>query len=193
MPYAGLASSRYLQPSDDSRGDRAPYAYQGEVDWAAYSRVILEPVTIYRGADAQFEKVSEEQKQQIARYMQQEFNYALSKRYYPTTRPGPGTLRVRLLLTGAEVNKKVIGTVMKFDLAGAPYNAVQAARGREGAFSGSVSYAVEIYDTQRDALLAAYVEKQYPSAMNPKASLGTLDASKAGIRKGAEALIARLQ
>ena len=82
--------------------------------------------------------------------------------------------------------------VTKFDLAGGPYNVVQSIRGKEGAFSGSVSYAVEIYDASNNRLLSAYVSKQYPNAMNVKASIGGLGAAKAGIRKGAEDLVARL-
>jgi hypothetical protein len=35
--------------------------------------------------------------------------------------------------------------------------ALQAARGKEGAFTGSVSYAVEVYDASTNQLLGAYV------------------------------------
>lgn len=103
------------------------------------------------------------------------------------------TVRIRITLTGAKPNKRVIGTIMKVDIGGGSYNAVQAARGKEGAFSGSVSYAVEIFDAQSNRLLAAYVEKQYPSALNIKASLGAYDATKAGIRKGADQFVQGLQ
>ena len=82
---------------------------------------------------------------------------------------------------------------MRFDLAGAPYNAVQSARGRPGALSGWLAYAVEIYDAQTNQLLAAYVETQYPNAMNIKASSGRLSAALTGADKGAEALMASLR
>lgn len=193
LPYSGIESSRYLRPNDDSRGDRMPYAYQApDVDWKRYSRVMLDPVGVYAGPDGQFEKISEQDKRMLADYMGEQFREALAHRYWFSPGPGPETLRVRLTLTGAKPTTKVIGTVMKVDLAGGPYNAVQAARGREGAFIGSVSYSVEIFDTHTNKLLAAYVEKQYPNAMNFKASLGSLDAAKAGIRKGAEELTKKL-
>ncbi|HBK46750.1 MAG TPA: DUF3313 domain-containing protein [Xanthomonadaceae bacterium] len=193
VPYAGIESSRYLRPNDESRGDRMPYAYQArQVDWKRYSRVMLDPVRVYAGSDSQFEKISEHDKKMLAGYMSEQFREALAHRYWFSPEPGPETLRVRLTLTGAKPTTKVIGTVMKVDLAGGPYNAVQAARGREGAFIGSVSYSVEILDAHTDELLAAYVEKQYPNAMNFKASLGSLDAAKAGIRKGAEELTKKL-
>ncbi|MFT4247848.1 MAG: DUF3313 domain-containing protein [Pseudomonas sp.] len=193
VAYSGIESSRYLRPNSDSRGDRTPYAYQApRVDWKRYSRVMLDPVDIYAGADGQFEKISDQDKRVLADYMSEQFREALAHRYWFSPDPGPETLRVRLTLTGAKPTKKVIGTVMKVDLAGGPYNAVQAARGREGAFIGSVSYSVEIFDTHTNELLVAYVEKQYPNAMDFKASLGSLDAAKAGIRKGAEELTKKL-
>ncbi|CAD2250034.1 DUF3313 domain-containing protein [Xanthomonas arboricola] len=189
VPYSQLPSSSYLRPHDGSRGDRMPYAYQGEVDWTRYRAALVEPVSIYRGPDAQFEDVPEQDKRMLADYMQQEFGNAIGQRWQRATVADRGTLRVRISLTGAKPSKRVLGTFMKVDLGGGSYNAVQAARGKEGAFSGSVSYAVEIFDAQSNRLLAAYVEKQYPSAMNIKASLGAYDAARAGIRKGAEQLV----
>jgi hypothetical protein len=57
---------------------------------------------------------------------------------------------------------------------------------------GPVSYAVEIYDASTNQLLSAYVAKQYPNAMNIAATFGSLSASKTGIKKGAQDLLARL-
>ena len=54
--------------------------------------------------------------------------------------------------------------------------------------SGSVSYVVEIFDSQ-NRLLRAYVAKEYPSAENLAPSFGTLAATKAGVREGADNLI----
>lgn len=49
------------------------------------------------------------------------------------------------------------------------------------------------YDASTDHLLAAYVSKQYPTPMNIGATLGTLDAAKAGVDKGADALVAQMK
>ncbi|MFA0924449.1 DUF3313 domain-containing protein [Xanthomonas fragariae] len=193
MPYSQLPSSSYLRPQEGSRGDRMPYAYHGDVDWTRYRAALVESVSIYRGPDAQFEDVPEHDKRMLAEYMQQEFGNAIAQRWERTTSANRDTLRVRIALTGAKPSKRVLGTIMKVDIGGGSYNAVQAARGKEGAFSGSVSYAVEIYDAPSNRLLAAYVEKQYPSAMNIKASLGAYDAAKAGIRKGAEQFVEGLE
>ncbi|ATB60391.1 Secreted protein (fragment) [Xanthomonas citri pv. fuscans] len=146
MPYRQLPSSSYLRPHDGSRGDRMPYAYHGDVDWSRYRTALVEPVSIYRGPDAQFEDVPEQDKRRLAELMQREFGDAIGQRWERTTTAQRDTLRVRITLTGAKPSKRVLGTFMKVDIGGGSYNAVQAARGKEGAFSGSVSYAVEIFD-----------------------------------------------
>jgi hypothetical protein len=68
----------------------------------------------------------------------------------------------------------------------------RAARGKEGAVTGSVSYAVEVYEASTNQLLGAYVTKQYPNPYNLKATLGKKKASIAGIEKGADQLLAYL-
>jgi hypothetical protein len=83
----------------------------------------------------------------------------------------------------------VLSTFSHLDLAGNLYNGVQAVRGREGMISGSVTYAVEIYDAPSNRLLSAFVTKQYPGAMNIVASFGSLAAAKTGIDKGADVLV----
>ena len=82
---------------------------------------------------------------------------------------------------------------MTLSLRGVRPNIVQSIRGKEGSFTGSVSYAVEIYDASNNRLLNAYVTKQYPNSLNISATRGSLSAAKAGIDKGADALVARFK
>ena len=193
VPYSGIPSSSLLQPAPHDESGRIPYAYSGDVDWLAYSGTLVEPVAIYGDADAQFEKIDEQEKLDLARYMYTEFRTALNQRFPIAGQQGPGILRVRLTLTGAKPNKAVLSTFTKFDMAGLPYNTVQSLRGKEGLLSGSVSYAVEVSDSVTGEVLLAYVTKQYPNAMNVKASIGALSAARTGIRKGAGELLARMQ
>ena len=59
--------------------------------------------------------------------------------------------------------------------------------------TGSVIYAVEIFDAANGRLLSAFVSKQYPSPYNIQASVGALSAAEAGIDAGADALLAQLR
>ncbi|AWL98994.1 DUF3313 domain-containing protein [Bradyrhizobium amphicarpaeae] len=192
VPYSELASSAYMAPDKSDVSGRMPYRYSTPVDWRAYNKVILDPVVVYRGRDHQFGDISEKDKATLAAYMHNCFADRLRSRLALVRERGPNTLRVRLTLTGAVANTPVLGTLSRFDMAGAIYNGVQAARDGEGTMTGSVIYGVEIFDATNSRLLSAYVTKQYPAAYDIKATAGALAAATAGIDKGADALMAQL-
>ncbi|CAE6867416.1 hypothetical protein R69927_06190 [Paraburkholderia domus] len=193
VAYSGIASSSSLQPNQQDESGRVPYRFSTQADWRKYGRLIVDPVVVYRGADNQFGSMQDKDKATLASYMQTTFAEKLRNRFELTNDSGPGTLRLKLTLTGAETTTPVLGTFSRFDIAGGIYNVVQTARGKEGAFTGSVTYAVEIYDASTNRLLSAYVTKQYPNPYNIGASFGSLSASKTGIDKGADALMAQLK
>lgn len=192
VPYTGIVSASKLQPNSTDKSRRTPYSYSTEVDWAHYRHIIVEPVAIYSGADNQFGKMADSDRKQLASYMEEQFTEKLGTVFDLAHKSAPDTLRLQLTLTGAATTKPVLGTFSRFDLVGAPYNAVQSLRGREGTMTGSVIYVVEIFDASNGRLLRAFVTKQYPGAMNIKASFGAMRASMTGIRKGAEELAEQL-
>ncbi|HVI50876.1 MAG TPA: DUF3313 domain-containing protein [Candidatus Sulfotelmatobacter sp.] len=192
VPYSGLASSSRLAPNLQDEDKRTPYRFASPVDWRTYNKLILDPVAVYRGADQQFDDLSEEDKNDLASYMQKTFAEKLRRSFIQTQTPAPGALRIKLTLTGAASTTMILGTLSHFDIAGGLYNSVQSVRGREGTLTGSVSYAVEIYDAPTNRLLTAFITKQYPNAMNITATMGSLGAAKVGIEKGADALVQQL-
>jgi hypothetical protein len=193
VPYSEVASSSYLAPNPSDASGRIPYRYSTAVDWRTYNKIIIEPVVIYRGPDQQFGDMSETDKASLASYMQTRFAAKLGSRFTLASHRAPNTLRVRLTLTGAAINTPVLGTLSRFDVAGIVYNGVQTARDGEGSLTGSVIYAVEIFDAANSRLITAFVSKQYPSPYNIKASVEPLAAAEAGIDKGADALMAQLR
>lgn len=193
LPYAGLQSSTVLQPNPGDGTGHIPYRTATPTDWSAYSRVVLDPVTIYNGPDHQFEEVPDTDRRALAGTMRAQFSAQLASRFQLVNTPAPGTLRIRLTLTGAKLTTRGLSTFTRFDLGGGPYNLVQGIRGKEGSFTGSVSYAVEIFDASTDRLLDAFVTKQYPNALNIGATLGRLDAAHTGIERGAQELVAQFR
>jgi hypothetical protein len=171
---------------------KIPYAYTTQVNWQTYSKVIIDPVVIYQGADNSFGSMSQPDQTELADYMQTAFSQKLSKRFTVTATPDVNTLRIHLTLTGAAKSVFGLSTLMHADIAGNLYNGVQLVRGGPGAMMGSVLYSVEIYDAQSNQLLESYVAKQYPNSENIMASFGTLAAAKTGIDKGANALVDQL-
>lgn len=193
VAYSGIESSSQLVPNRQDDPGRMPYRYATPVDWRAYKSLIMDPVTIYRGPDNQFGDMSDADKATLASYMSSQFTEKLRHRFVITTGPVPDTLRLKLTLTGAATSTPVLSTLSRFDIAGGLYNGVQSVRGGEGMMTGSVIYAVEIHDASTGRLLSAFISKQYPNALNIGASIGSLAAAKAGIEKGAEALVAYLK
>lgn len=158
-----------------------------------YTKVILDPVVVYTGPDQQFGKLSAADQQQLASYMQGEFTKALASRYTPVVTPGPSTLRIHVTLTGASTTTPVLGTVKQILPVGALVGTVQSAADKPSKLLGSVTYAVEVYDSTTNHLLRAFVVKEFPASENIPASIGTLAAAETGIRKGAKLLVGELQ
>jgi len=192
VAYTGLSSSSQLKQNRDDDSRKVPFKYGSPVVWSRYTDVTLDPVSVYQGNDNQFGDIEAADKAALADYMQKTFSEKLEKRFTVASQTGPNTLRIKLTLTGAEKTKPLVGQFMHFDLAGNLYNGVQAVRGGQGAFSGSVSYAVEVYDSSNGKLLKAYVSKQYPNAMNLPAAFGSLSAARTGLDKGADDLVDQL-
>jgi hypothetical protein len=193
VKYSGIESSPYLRGDPQDKTGRMPYRYALPTDWSKYRKLIVDPVVVYRGTDNQFGDMRDDDKTTLANYMQTTFAKKLGKRFELANESAPGTLRLKLTLTGATTTTAFAGAFAHFDLAGNLYNGVQAIRGREGAFTGAVIYAVEIRDASTNRLIHAYVAKQYPNAMNIGASFGALSAAKTGIDKGADALAAQFE
>lgn len=169
-----------------------PFLYAPEVNWRRYYKAVIEPVSIYKGPDAQFGKIPPEGQAELAGYMEAQFREKLGEDFEFVDRPDRNTLRIHLTLTGAAPTKPVLGTFSRFDIAGGPYNAFQGIRGKEGTLTGSIIYAVEVYDGVSGRLLLSQITKQYPNALNIGASFGAMGAAKAGIRKGSDELAKQL-
>jgi len=192
VAYTGIDSAALLQ-TDPRGGDDVKFVYAApDFGLAHYTRMIVEPVVIYDGPDQQFGSLSIADRTRVADYMRDEFATAAEKRFKVADAAGPDTLRLKVTLTGVETNVPVLSTVTKLAPAPTLLNLIQTARGKEGTFAGSVSFEVQVYDSTTNRLLEAYVSKQYPFAENIVASLGTLAATRAGVRNGAEALIPEL-
>jgi len=194
VAYKELASSTELKANAQDKRGHLPYQYTAaDCDWSRYHSVLLDPVVIYRGADQQFGKLSENDKAELARYMQLQFTQALQSRYAIVAATSSSTLRIHVTLTGAETTVPILATVKQLMPLGALVNTVRSAVDKPSRSMGSISYAVEIYDGISNRLLRAYVSKQYPAAEDIPASVGALSASEIAIRKGAKSLLAELQ
>ena len=150
-----------------------------------YTRFIVDPVQIYRAADANFGDATEQQKQDMARFMQSELVRTLGPRV--TTTPGPNVARIKMTLAGLEGNTPVAATASRILPVGLVANVVQSARGEPGSFTGSVTYSAEVVDSMSGTPIVVAVQKRSPDAMDIGATFSSADAQKAAITSVAEA------
>lgn len=194
VKYSGIQATSRMTPNTADDSDRIPFRYTAPVDWSKYRSITIDPVEIYGGSDAQFNDLSQEDRRNLADYMQKKFADVLREKFTVNNSAGnTPSLRLKLTLTGADTTPQVVGTFTKFDLAGGPYNIVQSVRGGRGLMSGYVNYAVEVKDAATGELLLAYVAEQYPNAMNVGATFGSMSAAETGVDKGAEQLLEKLR
>jgi hypothetical protein len=186
VAYEQLPSATLLRPVKNSE---EPFQYRSAMaDLRGYSKLAIDPVTIYSGPDAQFGSVSQEDRQIVADYMGRTFIEVLGKRYRIVAAPQPGAARLHLTLTGLKTSTPVLSTVSHIVPFGLVANGVRKAEGDDGTFYGSVSYAAELFDASTGDLLRAYVMKETAGALDVTASVGTLDAARSGVRIGAQRL-----
>jgi hypothetical protein len=137
VKYSSLVSWPYLRINpDDRNGAHMPYRYALPQDWSRYRKLVLEPVEIYGGPDAEFRHINDADRSALAQFMQSTFAEKLTSRFDLVNESGADTLRIRLTLTGA-------GT--------AP--------------PGYVIYAVEIMDSSSNRLIEAYIERYPPTGL----------------------------
>jgi len=184
--YQALTSTAHLRPAKG--GDNAFEYRDVSADFGTYSKVIIEPVTVYQGADAHFGSLSEEDRQIVATYMQRKFAEVLSTRFQMVSGAEPGALRIHLTLTGIKASVPVLSTISHVAPVGLAINGALQALGENGTMYGALTYAVEISDPATGKLLLAYITQQTPDALDVTASIGYLDAAKTGARIGARQL-----
>jgi hypothetical protein len=158
---------------------------QPNTDFHKYTSIMIAPVSIYSGTDTDWGNTSDADRTEIANYLQQTYGKAIGQSLHIVHRAGPHTLLLQMQLVGVESNVPVLSTVSRIYPAGLVLNITKQASSSPGTFSGSVTYALMVYDSTSNTLLAAAVNKKYPEALNVTSTLSTVRAAKAGIDQGA--------
>ncbi len=186
MPQAfeGDEASRKVQPSQDFHNTLI-YVKPG-VDAKKYTKFYIEPVQIYRGADAQFGSITEEQKQKMADFIRDEFIKALKKSLKVVDKPGPAVLRIRFTLAGIQETVTPLAAVTHALPAGLVVNLGLSAAHLKGSFMGSIVFGGEFFDGETGKLEGAFLTNKSPNAMNITTIFTGLDAAKQAVTDAAE-------
>ncbi|MCX5795296.1 MAG: DUF3313 domain-containing protein [Elusimicrobia bacterium] len=184
--YTGVPEAEQLR--QDQRYPHSLVYIKEMADRSVYTKVKLDPVAIYQGQDAQWRGVSAEVRQQLAQYAQEEFSRVLRQSYELVDRPGPGVLGLKITLADAELTQPILAVPLHLVPAGIALNLARTAAGLKGSFMGSATISGELRDTASGEVLAAFLTRQTPLAIDPTATATRTAAARRAIAMTAENL-----
>ncbi len=178
----GIPSASKLQthPTDD----RALLYINKDAPKGGYSKFIVEPVQVYEGEDNGFGDIPSADRQMMADFTHHEVTRILGEKFAIVDKPGPETMRVKLILVGVEKTNTVLRGLTYGNPVGLATNLGKGALGKQGNYMGSVTLAGEFEDSQAGTTLAAFMGKISPFALAP--SFLPWDAAEEGVRRFAK-------
>lgn len=184
--------SATLMSQDKPGAESWTYAQPAAV-FTKYRTVIVDPTTVYQGPDAQFDGVDPADRGQYAATITAELRQEIAKTFPAPSRPQADTLRLRVTILGATKTKGGIATATRVTPVGFGLSALKSALGKGGSFTGSILYAVELYDARTNELLLAAVRRRTPDPLDVPATLSQDETVKAVAREFADGARKRLE
>jgi hypothetical protein len=186
-----LQSARKM--AQDRPGTESWTYAQPKVRFATYRTLIVEPTIVYKGPDAQFDGIEPADRAKYAGMITDELRSEMAKSFPAPPRPQADTLRLRVTLIGANKTKGGIATATRVTPLGFASSALKSAMGKTGSFTGSLLYAVELYDARTNELLLGAVRRRTPDPLDVPATLSTTDTVKSVAREFADGARKRLE
>jgi hypothetical protein len=84
-------------------------------DWTSYTKVILDPVTIWTGPGSDMAKASPKEQKALADAFYTELHNAVAKRCQMVTEPSPGTMRWHIALVDATSANSFLNTLSTYE------------------------------------------------------------------------------
>ena len=158
-----------------------------------YRTVIVDPTAVYQGPDSQFEGIDPADRSSYAATITDELRQEISKSFPVPPAVQPDTLRLRVTILGATKTKGGIATATRVTPMGFGLSALKSALGKGGSFTGSILYAVELYDARTNELLLAAVRRRTPDPLDVPATISQSETVKAVAREFADGARKRLE
>lgn len=191
--HAPVALQSAPKMSQDQAQSESWTYMKPDVDMTRYLSVIIDPTQVYAGPDAQFDGIEPPDRAKYADMITEALRSEVAKSFPASGFSADQTLRIRVTLLGATPTKGGIATATRVTTAGLALSAFRSIRGKPGALTGSVLYAVEAVDGATGEVLVAAVRRRNPDALDIPATLSTTDTVKAVARDLADDVRERLE
>ena len=144
-----------------SEKDRALYSYHNpKADWPSYSKILLDPIVIWRRSELAKEGAPMEDLQRLANNLHLLLKKELEKDYEMVAEPGPRTIRFQMALTDVEASWAAVDTVTSVIPVGMAVSAATEFVTGKPSFVGEVSAELKLTDARTGELLGAGVDRQ---------------------------------
>ena len=157
MPQSGfLTTYEGIKQTDEYMVE---WAFINEkADFKSYDKIVLDYVVFFVKEDAEYKGLQLTELQQLADTFHKSVIKALSDKYQFVSKPGPGTMRIRLALTDVEPIKIAINSLTSIVPVGVALNIVKVGVTGTSIGVGRTSMEAEIFDTQSRMRLAAAID-----------------------------------
>ena len=134
--------------------------WNDQVDFNSYTKMLIEPVTIWTNPDAEFNEVPAEERQELANAFHAALQETLSEDFEIVRAPGPNTIRLRVALTEATASSPVLDTISTYVPQARLISTILTLGSDTKAFVGSARAEGEARDSLSGVLLAAGIDQR---------------------------------
>jgi hypothetical protein len=162
-------------------------AYQTPTyDRGHYHALLIEPTTLDSGPEADFDGVSDKDRERIAAMLTSEFKRVLGDKFEVVDAPGPGVVRINMALIGINESRPVLSTGLRLTKAGLVMSAAREVEKKGAPFTGAINVAGVAYDAETGQVLVAAQALVSPPAINVTSGLTPLRAAELSTTRAAE-------
>lgn len=128
--------------------------------FARYTKILLDPVTIWRGEESREKGVPQEDIQVLADHFYSLLYLTFEQDYEMVQKPGPNTLRIQVAITKLEESMVVLDVVSTVVPQARALSTLKGLATGKPAFVGEASVEAKVSDAQSGRILAAVVDRR---------------------------------
>ncbi len=152
--------SDYSMLRRGGEGEAISVYWNDQADFNSYSKMMIEPVTIWANPDSELSEVPAEERQELANAFHAAMLEALSEDFEIVQVPGPNTIRLRVALTEAVASNPALDTISTYVPQARLISTITTLGSDTKAFVGEARAEGEARDALSGELLVAGVDRR---------------------------------
>jgi hypothetical protein len=190
---AGLGNEVQLQTASDDLAGKTLVYRAPNIDARKYRGIYIAPARVYDGKDADWGGTDIATRNRVAAFLTSEFRRVLRAHgRHVLNAPTASSVTLQLTLAGITSTRGVAATALKLTPVGLGLTLAKSAADLPASFTGSITVSGKLTDSRTHAILAGFVSRESPTAIDPRTISGTEETARLAATKGAESFAAGL-